>query len=906
MSTSTAPARARTALPSADVLLTDGSVVTIRPICESDAPGVGELYRRTAQDSLRLRFFTYSPRAGQQDIDRMLRPAAADHDALVAVQHQTVIGVGCIEPTNRPRTAEFALLVDDRLHGHGVGMLLLEQMISAARLMGYRRLCAEVLAENSAMLHVLRDLGAQVRQDLAHAVVDVEFPIAEGPAFRLAVADRESIAEHASLERILAPQSIVVVGAGRAGVGHRIMTNLIESGFTGDLHAVNQSGIELNGIATHSSLDELPSVPDLAVIAVPATDVPGVIEDCARIGVYGAVIVSDGFAEQGAGGHAQQATILATARQAGMRLIGPSCLGIVNTDAAVRMNATFATSGVRRGVVGLASQSGAVGVALLDYLTRRRIGLSTFVSLGNKADVSGNDLLMYWERDSATKVCVLYLESFGNARKFARVARRLARKKPVVVVTAGGASRPVRGAQSHAASAATPAIAMDALFAQAGVMRADNLSEVMDVVSVLTDAPLPAGRRVAIVTNGSGSAALAADACAAAGLLVPEVSTSVRCELARLLPQHATTANPVDITTTAPPGFLAAASEALMRSADVDAVMVVHTSLGEADTDAVAAGLARVAGERNDKPLLGVFLGQLDTPAPLQRPLAGAVIPCFAFPEAAATALGIVATYADWRRAPEPRPPALRGMHRREAAAIADAFLREHPDGGWLDSDAAAALVGAFGVPVVDGVRAESPSPAVAAATALGYPVVVKTAAGAVVHRSEVGGVRLDLATPQAVAEAVAGIKDSCGDDCPVLVQPMVSGGVETAIGIVNDPAVGPVVMLALGGITTDLLADRSFRLPPLSRRLVRKQIEALRAAPLLFGYRGTPPVDVAALEDVLLRVGQLATDLPQLAELDLNPVIVSPQGAVAVDVKVRLAPPTPVDPFQRRLSPRR
>ncbi len=894
----------RPALESSDVLLTDGTVVTIRPVQASDEAGLTDLYERTAAESLRLRFFTYSERAGHQDVERMLRPRSGDHDALVAIDQSTVLGVGCIEATDKPGTAEFAMLVDDSHHGNGIGMLLLEQLVGAARSMGYRRLRADVLAENLSMLHVLRDLGAEIHEDLAHAVVEVEFAVADRPAWRLAVEDRESIAEHASLDRVLAPRSVAVVGAGRSGIGHRILANLVSGGFTGDLYAINRSGAEVSGIPGVGSLRDLPHPPDLAIIAVPAPEVPAVIEDCASIGVYGAVIVSDGFAELGAKGKAQQAAILATARRAGMRLVGPNCLGIVNANEAVRMNGTFAETRPVAGSVGLASQSGGVGLALLDYLTRRRIGLSTFVSMGNKADVSGNDLLMYWERDSDTRVCVLYLESFGNARKFARVARRVARVKPVIAVTAGRSSAGARGVKSHTAAAATPDVAINALFAQAGVMRAESLSEVMDIVSIVTDAPLPAGRRIGIVTNGGGPGALAADASAAAGLVVPELSTETRSELARILPPHAATGNPIDSTAGGAPGVLAAAAEMLMRSGEVDIVMVVHTSLSDTDTDTVAASLARLAAERPAKTLIGVFLGQLEAPEPLQREGAGSLIPCFAFPETAATALGAVVGYAEWRRTPEPRPPLLRGIHRRAARELVTAFLQEQPEGGWLDTDRAAALVSSYGVPVVTTVRANTAAEAVAAATEIGFPVVIKAAGGAVLHRTDIGGVKLDLQTPDDVVAAVAAIQEACGADSGVVVQPMLAAGVETAVGIVNDPAVGPIAMFALGGVATDLLADRSFRLPPLGRAEVRAQIRSLRAAPLLYGYRGAEPVDEGALADLLLRVGQLAVEVPELAELDLNPVLASPTGACAVDVKVRLAPAGGPDPFVRRLSP--
>jgi acyl-CoA synthetase (NDP forming)/GNAT superfamily N-acetyltransferase len=890
---------------SAAALLTDGAVVTIRSVTPADEPALVSMYDRTTPESLRLRFFAYSSCAGRQDVRRMLRPPSADHLAVIAVARSEILGVGCIERTSHPGTAEFALLVDDVHHSEGVGMLLLDHLVAAARTAGYQRLCAGVLSENAAMRHVLRDLGATLTESTSQATIDVVFPLREIPTWRTAVEEREGLAEHHSLERVLAPRSVAVVGAGTNadGIGHRILANLAKGGFKGELYAVNRGGATVGGIPGVESLRELPRTPDLVVIAVPARSVLQVIDDCAAIGAYGAVIISDGFAELGAAGRRHQDAVLSKARAAGMRLIGPNCLGVVNADDGVRLNATFADARALPGPVGLASQSGGVGLALLDYLTERRIGLSTFVSMGNKADVSGNDLLMHWERDPATTVCVLYLESFGNARKFARVARRVARTKPIVVVTAGRTVAGARGVRSHTAAAATPDVAIDALFRQAGVMRAGTLSEVMDIVSVVTDAPLPAGPRLAVVTNGGGPGALAADAGAAVGLVLPQLSAHLRKELSLVLPAHAATANPIDITAGGGAGSLAGAVDILLRSNEIDSVIVIHTSLSATDTSAAATALATVAGEPLVKPVLAVFLGQAAVPLPLQRQEVGSVIPCFAFPEAASAALATVTSYAAWRSKPDPRPPVLAGVHRRAARTIVSEFLRHRPDGGWLDTDVAASLVAAYGIDVVDTRRAENPAQAVAAAQQTGFPAVVKTAAGEVLHRTDVDGVRLNLRTPEDVRAAVSAIQDPHGPEFPVVVQPMLSGGVELAVGIVNDPTVGPISMLALGGTATDLLADRSFTLLPINRAAVRDQIRSLRGAPLLFGYRGAPPADVKALENLVLRVGQLASEIPELAELDLNPVLVRVDGAVAVDVKIRLAASHQSDPYLRQLS---
>jgi acyl-CoA synthetase (NDP forming)/GNAT superfamily N-acetyltransferase len=882
----------------ADVVLATGAVATVRPVRPEDSDAMRALYQRADPESLRLRFFSYSRHAAGRDVERMMRPATDDHIALVVTAQDAVIGMGCVERVGRG-VGEIALLVDDTRHGQGVGMLLVEHLVAVARAAGFRTIRADVLADNAKMLKVFHDLGARTSTRQDFGVIDLEFPLVEREEWRRAVERREAFADYRSLARILAPHSVVVIGASRraAAIGHRLVDSLVDGGFTGDLYAVNRSGEAIRDVQTLTRIADLPVAPDLAIIAVPAAEVPAVIADCAALGVRGAVIVSDGFAELGDDGKAAQRTILTTARTAGMRLIGPNCLGVVNADPEIKLNATFADLAPLPGRVGVASQSGGVGLAMLDHLSRHRIGVSTFVSLGNKADVSGNDLLMFWEQDSATETCMLYLESFGNARKFARIASRVARRKPIVAITAGQSSAGARGVRSHTAAAATPAVVLDALFAQAGVIRARSMGEAMDIVALLDRAPLPQGRRVAILTNGGGPGALAADACEAAGLALPELSPAIRAELGRSLPPHASTVNPVDTTAGGTVEVLASAARTLLTCSEVDAVMVVHTSLSRDDTTGLAGALRSVSAANPHKSLIAVYVGKSDT-------VTQGGPPRFDFPEPAAFALSAVASYAQWRATPPPKQPRLGRVRRRDADRVVATYLEAHPEGGWLDTDASVALAESYGIPVAPTMRAETADRAVELARKTGYPVVVKAAAGSVLHRTDRGAVRLGVRSDSAVREAVAAINESCGKTCAVVVQPTVSPGIETAVGIASDPSVGPIVMLALGGVATDLLADRSFRLPPIGRAQAREQIRDLRSSPLLFGYRGSPAADVRALEDVILRVGLLATEVPQITDLDLNPVVVNAEGAVAVDVKVRLVPPDRfVDPYLRRLS---
>ncbi|HWC33528.1 MAG TPA: GNAT family N-acetyltransferase [Mycobacteriales bacterium] len=890
-------------VPPADALLADGRVVEIRQLVPDDLAELEALYGRLSKEAMRMRFFSYSQQVGQQDIKRMMRRTGRDQLSLVAVDGSRIIGVATLARSGAADRAEFALIVDDERHGQGIGTLLIEHVIAAARRLGYARLHADVLSDNAEMLHVLRDLGAAPKMRASSGVVDVDFVLPAHGEWHLAVQERESIAEYASLEHLLSPKSIAVVGAGQrpSSVGRRIVGNLVAAGFTGRLYAVNPGGLAVDSVPGYADLSELPESPDLVVVAVPALGVLEVIGAAAAIGARGAVIVSDGFAELGDTGRDLQRDILATARRGGMRLIGPNCLGIANFDGGVRMNATFADMACPAGSLGVATQSGGVGLALLDAMARRGIGLSTFVSMGNKADVSGNDMLLYWSQDPATSVCLLYLESFGNARKFAQIARQVARTKPIVAITAGRSVAGARGVRSHTAAAATPDVALDALFHQAGVIRAASLSEALDVISILGTGSIPSGGRVGVVSNGGGPAALTADACSAVGLDLPELSRGLRDRLATVLPAHAATSNPVDTTAGGGPAELAECARMMADSGEVDSVIVIHASLASTDRDAVAAALAEIHASC---PVLAVFLGSPTSPDALRQQAGEGGVPCFAYPEEAARALASVTDYAAWRRLPHPPQRPVSAPSAKARRMVRD-FLADHPEGGWLDTHVAAGLLEASRIPVVRTVPVGSVAEAVTVAAKLGYPVVVKAAAGTILHRTELGGVFVGVRSVIGVRRAFKSIRAQWGPDCPVVIQPMASRGVETAVGMIQDPSVGPVVMAAMGGIATDLLADRSFRLPPLSLADAKAQIAALRGSPLLSGYRGAEVCDTKALAEILRRVGDLALGLPELAELDLNPVVVSPEGALALDVKIRLAPSAPFDPYVRSLKTR-
>ncbi len=866
-----------------DALAADGAIVRLRAVRPGD-PGdradLADLYRRTSDDNLYRRFMGAGRSGIGHELDRLSRPGDDDHQVVLAQERGRVIGVASYERLSDPAAAEFAVLVDDTAHGRGIGTLLLEQLAATARRQGIGDLIGDVLVGNSPMLKVARDFGPglDIRPDSGVLEVHIRTDDEDNPALEA----RNRAAEKYSLTPLLAPLAIAVVGAGRTpgGIGHAVLRGLTGGGFTGPVYPVNPNAAEVAGRPAYPSVAAIGRPVDLAVVAVPAPAVRDVIDDCGKAGVRAAVVITSGFGEEGAAGRAAQIDVVRTARRYGIRLVGPNCLGLINTDPAIRMQATFAAAAPPPGGLAVASQSGAVGITLLDHAARTGVGLSTFVSLGNKADVSGNDLLSYWYDDPHTRAVALYLESVGNPRRFARIARAIGRRKPVLAVKGGRTATGSRVGASHTAAAAAPDATVGALFAQAGVIRCDGLGELLDTARLLVEQPLPAGGRLAIVGNAGGVNVLAADAADAAGLTVPRLSAPVCAAIAEAAPAAAIASNPIDLGAAATPDAIDAAVSSTVDSGEVDALLVVFTATLANDVPAVLATIDKAATD-SPLPVAVVLLGVPNAPTTL----GGA--PVYALPEQAVTAIGHAARYAAWRARPLGTVPPLPGIDTATARAV---IHRAVSDGaGWQPADVATELLDCFGIPVVAGRVADSAAAAVAAADELGYPAVVKAAEPGLVHKSDIGGVHLGLADAQAVATAYRAVVAVTGSPT-VQVQPQVKGSVELVAGVVHDPQFGSVVLLGLGGVNTDLFADRALRLLPVTDTDAATMWRSLRSAPLLTGYRGGPAVATAAVEDLMLRLGRLAEELPEVAELDLNPVLAGPDGVLAVDVKLRLA----------------
>ncbi|PRY18411.1 GNAT family N-acetyltransferase [Kineococcus rhizosphaerae] len=882
----------------ADVALRDGGTAHVRPIRPDDADAVAAFHDRQSEESRYFRFFAPMPRLSRRDLTRFTQVDHVDRVALVATVGQDIVGIARFDAApvrpGRPRSAEVAFNISDAHQGRGLGSVLLEHLAAAARERGIRRFTADVLPSNAKMIGVFREAGFEVRQGYADGVLDVSFDIDPTERSVDVMRAREQRAEARSVTALLTPASVVVVGARRTPgtVGHRLLADLVAGGFAGRVHAVNAAGAgeDLLGVRLLASVREIGEPVDLAVVAVAPGTVLEAVQDCAAAGVRGLVVVSSGFAETGPEGVELQRELVRIARANGMRVIGPNSFGVLNTDPAVRMNATLAEDVPPPGRFGLFSQSGALAVTVLSSAHRRGLGISTFVSAGNRADVSGNDLMQFWHDDEATAAVGLYLESVGNPRKFSRVARGLARRKPVIVVKSGASGFGVPPGHTVRRSE-VPFEVVDSMLRQAGVIRVENVHQLFDVAQVTVEQPLPAGARIAIVGNSDALGTLAADACVSWGLQVVHGPTSVHPEAG------------VEVFT-----------DALRRAfadPDVDAVVASWVPPTATVDAAVATAVARTAAE-GGKTCVTCFLGTRSVSAARVGSLGAEgsadddcpTVPSFPTPEDAVRALASVVRYAEWRRKDRGHPVAPDGVDLATARAVVERALAEHPDGTTLTGQARDTLLQAVGIPVLPRAEVRGVAEAVEAAERFGWPVALKTVGEALSGRQDLRGVRLGLSSPQALRLAVEEMLAVFGDEAPTLaVQPMAPLGVPCLVRSIEDPLFGPVIAFGVEGDPIDLMGDVAYRIPPLTDVDVADLVRSIKAAPKLFGHRGSPALDVPALQDVIARVAVLADALPEIAELRLTPVLVAERGATCLDVVVRLAAPQGrADPDRRTL----
>lgn len=853
------------------------------------------LHEHASDQSLYLRFFSLN-RAHASSYAEQVCLAREGSWSLVAARSSLILGMATAAQTE-PGTADVAVMVDEHLHSVGIGTLLLEHLAVWCNGNGIRRFVADVLIENTAMIRVFHDAGFEYLEQMSAGVMSLSLDLAQTPGFLSATAGRQRLAQARSMAHLLEPNSVAVVGVSgtSGGIGRAVVENLLAHGFTGTFHVVGRNLRGRGGFAeagdslhVHKSVEDLPEGIDLAVVAVPAAHLQDAVVGLARRGTRSCVVLTAGLAESGPEGRALQDELARRSTEHGMRLVGPNCLGVLSNLRRTRLDATFGRARPVPGRLAIASQSGGVGVALLEATAARGTGVACFVSTGNKADVSSNDLLMAWTDDPAIGVAALYLESFKDPQRFARVASTFGSRKPLLAVFGGRSESGQRGGSSHTAAGATPRRALKALFNAAGVIEAAGLHDLVDSARLLSEQPLPAGRRLGVVVNAGGIGILAGDAAQDAGLVVPVLGQATQEALRGLGEGVAGTANPVDLGAAASPASYADAVRAVLCDDEVHAVLVVAVGTSVTDVEGLAPAIRRAVADANDprepKPVLVVMVGAPEAPG---GPEGGTYFDSI---DGAVSALAHAADYVDWRAGrgtiPDPRlavpiPPS-------------STLRRQGATGGarsWMAYDDVQHLLAVHEIPCVPGAVVHTVGEALSQARRVGYPVVVKSADPEIVHKSDRRLVRTGLRTAAAVRAAVGEVHAITGGHAPVLVQQS-AAGVEIAVGAFRDERFGPLVMVASGGVALDLWDDQVFLMPPLSAEETRAALARLRTWPLLTGFRGAPAADVDALVDLIRRVGELAVEHPDLLELDLNPVMVAPDGVCCVDVKARAVTP--------------
>jgi acetyl coenzyme A synthetase (ADP forming)-like protein len=882
----------------ADIVLRDGSTVHVRPVRPSDEAAIRAFLEGISSESIGFRFF------GAPNLDWVTAWSIdvdyADRFALIAEtgSPRTIIAHAAYVRADHDH-AEVAFLVADAWQGHGISTIMLAHLAEIAQQHKISTFTAEVLPHNHRMIEVFRESGFPVDLRSMPDAIAIELPTSLSPEALARFEERERSAAVAAVRGFLEPRSVAVVGASRrrGTIGGEILHNLLASEFNGPVYAINQRADVVQSLPAYHSIRDVPGHVDLAVVAVPAEEVVAVARECATAGVRALLVISAGFAEAGEQGGRRQRELLHVCRDAGIRIVGPNCLGVLNTAPNVRLNATFAPHQALPGRVGFMSQSGGLGIAIIEAAGRLGLGLSSFVSVGNKADLSGNDLLEYWEQDAGTDVALLYLESFGNPRKFGRVAPRFARRKPLLAVKSGRSAAGARATSSHTgALLAASDVTVDALFEQAGVIRADTLSELFGVAALLTTQPLPRGDRVAIVTNAGGPGIMCADACQADGVEVPELPPDVKAKLAEFLAPSASVGNPVDMIATAPAEHYRRTLEVLLESEVCDAILTIFVPPLVTEARDVAVAIQEVAATQPSVPIAAVFMRSQGPPEELKGE--AVTVPGYDFPEDAARAISLAARYGRWRALQAGAAPTAEPADTRPERAAA-LISRELARGtSWLSAGSVYELLNCYGLPLIQARIVDGAAGAVAAAAEIGGPVALKAIGEGLIHKSEAGGVRLGLGDPDAVRAAAEEIEVAvtvAGHHLDgLLVQQMAPGGVELIVGVVNDHSFGPVVACGAGGTTAELMKDVAVRITPVAQRDADEMLRSLRTFPLLDGYRGAPKCDVGAIEEVLLRVSAMVEAHPEIIELDLNPLIAGPDGAVIVDARVRVeaAPP--------------
>ena len=883
-------------------ILKEGYRVLLRAIEKSDVPLWLAFISRLSEHTKYLRFHNIPNAMTEEDALRYCTVDYINSFAYVAEigtrQDRKIIAIARYYRLPNQRAAEVAFAIEDPFQKIGLGTKLIQALAEVARSNGISVFEANVLGENSQMMDAFRDYGFHVKSELEGGEYHVTFPIKQTQAVSAKEERRDRTATVASLQPILNPKAVAIIGAARnpGTIGNLLMRCILQSGFSGVVYPVNPNTEAVLSVKSYASVLDIPGKVDMAIIAVPAALVSRVADECGQKGVRALIVISDGFRERGPEGMLREDELRNITLSYGMRLIGPNCMGVINTDPAVKLNASFSQVYPDVGNVAFLSQSGAMGLTILEHAKTLNMGISTFVSVGNRADVSYSDLLQYWEQDKATKVILLYIESFGDPGQFARIARRVSYKKPIVAVKGGSTPAGARAASSHTGALASSNVAAEVLFHNAGIIRVHSVEEIFDLGTFLSTQPLPRGKRLVIVTNGGGPGIMAADAASLNGLDVIELPAEAREKIKPILKRSISLGNPMDTTAGATAEEYEGILKVLAEDEHVDAVLTIFVPPIVVETKDMEDTLRRLAPVfwHAKKPLLGCFIGQKGLSSQLGTQ--GHYIPLYTFPEEAIQALSRAAEYAETRRKPQGKIPKFKDLRKAQARKLIDAVMRNSTQRPLpLSAAEVSELLGFYGIRQPSLECAATPSEAVSAAKKVGFPVAVKLASPTITHKTDVGGVVLNVGTEPGVEEAFETIRGNLlkvGRDkemSGVTVQHMITAGIEAIVGVAQDPSFGPLIMFGSGGIYAELIRDVTFKLHPITDMDAVEMIGSLKMSKLFEGYRGGPPSDVKAVQDLLLRVSAMVEDVPEIAELDLNPVNVRPreEGYWVIDARI-------------------
>lgn len=884
-----------------DVVLRDGQSLKVRPIDPDDKERLKDFFYRLSPLTRYMRFQHVKNYISDEELAYYTEVVPPERCAYVATKgegsEELIVAVGRYDAMPDMQRAEIAFTVEDNIQVRGIGTALLEKLAQTASSYRIKRFIAGVFTENTRMLELFDESGFKINRELIEGVYQITIDLEEQEEYVKRQAMREHIARSAGVRRLLYPRSVAVIGASRdaQSVGGALFRNLLNNGFTGTVFPVNPNATSVAGVHTYPSVLEIPADVDIAVIVVPAEKVLDVVDQCGKKGICGLVIISIGFREAGSEGKERERLLKEKMLSYGMRIIGPNCLGILNSDPTIQLNATFSPIKPPAGNLSIGSQSGALGLALLDYANSINLGIAHFVSIGNRIDISSNDLLQFWEDDENTDVILLYLESFGNPRRFNRIARRVSRKKPIIAVKSGKSRVGASAAASHTGALAATDVAVDAMFRKAGVIRVNTIEEMFDISAALANQPLPKGPRVGIITNAGGPGILAADACEGLGLKVPTLSELTQNRLRQFLPKEAALGNPVDMIASAQPEAYKQALSIILEDDDIDAIILIYIPPLVTRPEDVAAAIRSVMVDyAGSKPVLANFM--MSTGSTLDLCMGqGKYIPSYIFPESAVLSLARAYDYSQYRGQEEGRIYKFSDIDSDAARKILEDSTAMSEEGTWLSVDIVSKLFKEYGINVVETLMANSSEEASACASKLGFPVAMKIRSSKITHKTDVGGIALGLTSEDEVHSAYNKIMQSFESAGLIdqiqgaIIQPMVRDAQEIIVGMSQDPVFGPLVMLGLGGTQVELQKDVVFSLHPLTDLEPDRMLNQLKGLPLLRGWRGAPLKDVDALKDVLLRFSAIIEDFPEIEEMEINPLMVldKGKGCIAVDARV-------------------